>query len=119
MIQFRCWFCNRGFYKPEEQAGTKFECSSCQRRNKVPRQSGGSSKTRSLTDWLLETLIYGGACAVFAFGLSFVIITRVPFFRRDFTPVIVATLAGLAAGAVFGERAINWIGQKLRDRENE
>jgi hypothetical protein len=118
MIQFRCWFCNRAFLKPDEQAGKKFECG-CGRRAKVPKRSGGSSKTRSLTDWIVETLIYGGACAVFAFGLSFVTITRVPFFRRDFTPVLVATLVGLFAGALFGERAINYIGQKLRDHENE
>ena len=118
MIQFRCWFCNRGYWKPNEQAGNRFECG-CGRRARVPYRSGGSSKSRSLTDWLLETLIYGGACAVFAFGLSFVIVTRLPFFARDFTPVIFATLTGLVAGAVFGERALNWVGQKLRDRENE
>jgi hypothetical protein len=118
VINFRCWFCNRAYTKPDDLARKRFACG-CGRRVKVPKRSGGSSKTRSLTDWIVETLIYGGACAVFAFGLSFVIVARLPFFRRDFTPVIVGTLVGLVAGAIFGERAINYIGQKLRDRENE
>jgi hypothetical protein len=117
MISFRCWFCNRGFLKPSEQAGAKFECS-CGRRVRVPRHSGGSSKALSLTDWLLEALIYGGACALIGFALSIAIFARLPFVRRPIEIVIAFTLFGLAVGTIFGERGINWIGQKLRDREN-
>jgi hypothetical protein len=117
VIQFRCWFCNRAYLKPDEQAGAKFECA-CGRRAKVPKHSGGSSKTRSLTDWLLETLIYGGACALIGFVLSIMIFSRIPFVRRPSEIVIAMTLFGLMVGTLFGERGINWIGQQLRDREN-
>ena len=117
MIQFRCWFCNRAYYKPDEQAGTKFACG-CGRRVKVPYRSGGSSKTRTPTDWLLETLIYGGACALIGFVLSIAIFSRIPVFRRPVEVTVAVTVFGLLVGALFGERGINWIGQKLRDREN-
>ena len=117
MISFRCWFCNRAYAKPDEQAGTRFECG-CGRRAKVPKRSGASSKTRSLTDWLLEALIYGGACALIGFALSIAIFARLPFVRRPAEIVVACTLFGLVVGALFGERGINWIGQKLRDREN-
>ena len=109
MILFRCWFCNRSYAKPDEQAGARFQCT-CGRRVKVPRRAGGSSKTRSLTDWLLEALVYGGACALIGFALSIAIFARLPFVRR---PAEV-----IAAFTLFGERGINWLGQKLRDREN-
>jgi hypothetical protein len=117
MIQFRCWFCNRAYRKPDEEAGSKFECQ-CGRRAKVPRRSGGSSKTRSPLDWLLETLIYGGACALIGFVLSVMIFSRIPLLRRPSEVVVAMTLFGLFVGAAFGERGINWLGQHLRDREN-
>ncbi len=117
MISFRCWFCNRVYTKPDEQAGTRFECG-CGRRAKVPKRSSGSSKTRSLTDWLLESLIYGGAGALIGFGLSVAILSRLFIFRRPADIIVAVTLFGFAVGTLFGERGINWIGQKLRDREN-
>ena len=117
MIQFRCWFCNRAYVKPDEAAGARFACG-CGRRAKVPRWSGGSSKVRSLTDWLLETLIYGGAGALIGFVLSLAVFARVPLVRRPAEVTVALTAFGLLAGALFGERGINWIGQKLRDRES-
>lgn len=117
MISFRCWFCNRAFVKPDEQVGLRFECG-CGRRVKVPRRSGGSSKTFSPLDWLLEAVIYGGAGALIGFGLSVAILSRLFVFRRSTDIIIAVTVFGFAVGTVFGERGINWIGQKLRDREN-
>jgi hypothetical protein len=117
MIQFRCWFCNRGFYKPDETAGTKFECG-CGRRVKIPRKSGGSSKSHSLLDWLVESLVYGGAGALIGFVLSIAIFSRIPLVRKPTEVTLAFTAAGLLSGVLFGERGINWIGRKLRDREN-
>jgi hypothetical protein len=115
MIQFRCWFCNRAFLEAPELAGQRFRCS-CARLVKVPKRPGGWSKSRSLEDWVVETLVYGGLCATFAFALSFAVITRAALFRANFTPLIVATMTGLIAGALFGERALNYFGRKFRDR---
>ena len=117
MISFRCWFCNRAFVKPDEQARTRFECS-CGRRVKVPKRSGGSSKAFSPLDWLLEAVIYGGAGALVGFGLSVAILSRLFVFRRPAEVILAATAFGFVIGTLFGERGINWIGQKLRDREN-
>ena len=117
MIHFRCWYCKRAIVRPEEQAGSRFACS-CGRRAKVPRRSGGSSKVRSLTDWFVEALVYGGAGALVGFALSVAIFSRIPLFRRPIEVTIAMTAFGLLVGTLFGERGINWLGQKLRDREN-
>lgn len=117
MIQFRCWFCNRSYLKPNDQIGTRFECG-CGRRVRVPKRSGGWSKARSLRDWLIESLVYGGAGALIGFGLSVAIFARLPIVRRPSEVIAALTAFGLLAGVLFGERGINWIGQKLRDREN-
>jgi hypothetical protein len=117
VIQFRCWFCHRAYVRPDEQARTHFECS-CGRRAKVPKRSGGSSKVHSLLDWLVESAVYGGAGALIGFVLAIAIFSRIPLVRRPSEVTIAFTAFGLLAGALFGERGINWIGQKLRDREN-
>ncbi len=117
MILFRCWFCNRSYAKPDDQVGVRFACG-CGRRVKVPKRSGGPSKALSLTDWLLESLVYGGACGLIGFALSIAIFARLPFVRRPVEIVAAFTLFGFAVGTLFGERGVNWIGQKLRDREN-
>jgi hypothetical protein len=117
MIHFRCWFCNRTFLEPDEFVGRRFRCT-CGRRAKVPRRSGRSSKSRSFGEWLIESLVYGGLCATFACGLSFFVISRAAFFRGNFTPLVVATLSGFVGGALFGERALNYFGQKVRNRES-
>ncbi len=117
MIYFRCWYCNRAIVKPDELAGKRFACS-CGRRAKVPRRSGGSSKVRSLSDWLVESLVYGGAGALVGFMLSVMIFTRIPLVRRPIEVTIAMIAFGLVVGTLFGERGINWLGQKLRDREN-
>jgi hypothetical protein len=113
MIHFRCWFCNRAFVKEPERTGQRFLCS-CGRRAKVPKRPGGWSKSRSFEDWVVDTLVYGGLCATFALALSFTAIGRAVVLRGNFTPLIVAALTGLIAGALFGERALNYFGRKFR-----
>lgn len=117
MIQFRCWFCNRSYIKPDDAIGTRFVCG-CGRRARVPKRSNGSSKVRSLQDWLIESVVYGGAGALIGFVLSIAIFSRIPLVRRPSEITVALTAFGLLLGVLFGERGINWIGQKLRDREN-
>ncbi|AWM40267.1 hypothetical protein GobsT_12730 [Gemmata obscuriglobus] len=117
MIHFRCWFCNRAFVKPDEQVGARFECG-CGRRVKVPKRSGGASRSLSPLDRLLEALVYGGAGALIGFALSVAVLSRLVVFRRPAEVIAAATVLGFVTGTVFGERGINWLGQKLRDREN-
>lgn len=117
MISFRCWFCGRAYLKAEEQARSRLDCT-CGRRLKIPRRSGASSKAFSLSEWLVEALIYGGAGALVGFALSIAVLSRLWVFRRPSEVILVATAFGFVVGALFGERGINWIGQKLRDREN-
>jgi hypothetical protein len=66
----------------------------------------------------LEALVYGGVGALVGFTLSVMIFTRIPLFRRPIEVTLALTAFGLVVGTLFGERGINWIGQKLRDREN-
>ncbi len=116
MIQFRCWYCNRTHVRPDEHVGQRFACG-CGRRAKVPKRSGGSSKVRSPLDWVIESVVYGGTGALIGFVLAIAIFARIPLVRRPLEVTIALTVFGLLAGALFGERGINWLGQKLRDRE--
>jgi hypothetical protein len=117
MIHFRCWFCNRGFMMSPERAGGKFRCG-CGRSAKVPKRAYGSSKIILSGERLMEAVVYGLLCATFSLGLSFVAVSRAALFRANFTPLITVSLTGLIAGALFGERTLNYFGRKLRDREN-
>jgi hypothetical protein len=117
MILFHCWFCNRMFLEPPKRAGARFRCS-CGRRVKVPKRSGGSSKIVAGADRLIEALVYGALCAAFALGFSFSAVSRSALFRANFTPLLVVTGGGFLVGALFGERALNYFGRKVRDRES-
>jgi hypothetical protein len=117
MIHFRCWFCNRVFMTAPERAGERFRCK-CGHRAKVPRRSYGSSKIVAGGDRLVEALVYGGLCATMSVGLSFAAVSRAALLRENFNPLLVAGVGGFAAGALFGERALNYFGQKFRNRES-
>ncbi len=84
----------------------------------MPTRPNGSSKVRSPLDWLVEAVVYGGAGALLGFVLSVALFSRVPLVRRPTEVTVAMTAFGLLLGVLFGERGINWIGQKLRDREN-
>jgi hypothetical protein len=117
MIAFRCWYCRRGFTRPADQVGSRLWCS-CGSRLKIPRRTEGSSKPFAPLDWLIESLVYGGAGALIGFGLCIAIFSRLPFARRSTEIVLAVTLLGWLAGTIFGERGVNWMGQKMRDRES-
>lgn len=117
-IWFRCWYCNRGFTATADRVGAVMPCP-CGHRVRVPRRSGGNSRHRSVLDWLVEGLVYGGAGAAMGFGLGWVLLTqfqlvRVPGLRGLLLPAL--SVAGFLAGLFGGEPAINWMGRTLRDR---
>ena len=64
MIHFRCWYCGRNFAVAKARAGERLTCGSCQSRLRVPRASGGNSRSRSLVDFLVEAVVYGGGGAL-------------------------------------------------------
>jgi hypothetical protein len=116
MISFRCWYCNKSYAVSEKRVGERLSCS-CQRLLRVPRQSGGNSRARTLTDWLVEGLVYGGGGALLGFGLSIMIISRIWLPRRGWVVVASFTAVGFLAGLFGGEQGVNWVGRMIRERE--
>jgi|GEM_PF-2778380 len=119
MIEFRCWFCHRKYLVSEDKIGKRRICS-CGRRINVPRFDGGSSRARTLGEWLIEAIIYGGGlsllCMAVACGLG----------GRGFNPrlvnvyfVLVCGAVGFLAGALGGETVIDWVGRRIRKWEDD
>src|SRR5262249_18605859 len=119
LIYFRCWYCDRGFSMPPERAGEVLTCSSCRHRLRVPRTTGGNSRSRSLTDFIVEAVVYGGGGALLGFGAGLVPpcqsrVGLIPGRPRLF--ILGLTLTGFLIGLFGGERGINWLGRLLRER---
>jgi hypothetical protein len=121
MISFRCWFCNKAYAVKESRVGERIRCS-CGRPLRVPKRTGGNSRARTPSDWLIEGLVYGGGGAFLGFGLSLLLLmpvrgmaTLVQFWLL----VPTLTLLGFLVGLFGGEPAINWIGRIIRDREEK
>jgi hypothetical protein len=119
LIKFRCWYCNRRYSMSDERIGNRFTCS-CERELRVPKRSGGRCRVKSPVDWLVEAVVYGGGGALLGFGLSMLILSRWRGVAGlEWTGWLVAghTLFGFLIGALGGERAIDWLGRSIRDRE--
>jgi hypothetical protein len=126
MIQFRCWYCNKRYAKRDDQVGQQFTCS-CQSPLRVPRVSGGNCKVKTLADWGIEAVVYGGGGALLGLGLAVLILSRVRIgdrvvggasFHTAAAILVGLTLVGFLAGLFGGEPGINWLGQWIRNREN-
>ncbi len=123
MISFRCWYCNKAYRKPETQVGSTFNCS-CAHALRVPRRNGGSCRVKTLTDRLVEAIVYGGAGAAFGFVLTAMLASQflvvAPFGTRGWLRLLFVAggaLGGFLLGLFGGEAGINWIGRKIRERE--
>ncbi len=119
-IQFRCWYCHRAYSVPERRIGEELACG-CQRRLRVPKQSGGPCRVKTALDWVIEITVYGFGGALLGLGLGVLIASQLPRLAPTF-PYGWVAIAGLGVlgfliGAVGGERGINWIGRLIRDRE--
>src|SRR5258708_1521030 len=81
MIHFRCWYCNKHYSRPT--AGERIACN-CGHQLRVPRRNFGNSRTKTLGDWLVEALVYGGGGALLGLGAALIIgaiFVRIPFMR--------------------------------------
>jgi hypothetical protein len=119
MIRFRCWYCNRWYAKAREQIGQRFTCN-CKHTLKVPKRNGGSCRYRTPVDWLVQWLVCGGGGAFLGFLLALFLITQSPgrlFSNRMWMLLAGLPLAGLLIGLFGGERGIDWIGDRIRERE--
>jgi hypothetical protein len=119
MIQFRCWYCHRRYSVPESNVHQRLTCGGCKNVLRVPKRSGGNCRVKTLMDWAVETILYGGGGALLGFGLAVLILSqwRVPFFPERWILIPGLSLLGFLAGAFGGERGVIWIGHKIRDRE--
>jgi hypothetical protein len=120
MIRFRCWYCNRKYAVPECRAGQRITCN-CQHLLRLPKRSGGSCKVKTLTDWLIEAVVYGGGGAGLGFLLSLAILTRAYFItlRAELALIGVCTLIGFLAGTFGGESGVNLIGGMIRQHQDD
>src|SRR5436305_10403440 len=119
MISFRCWFCNKAYIVKDNRVGERIECS-CGRRLRVPKRTGGNSRARTASDWLIEGLVYGGGGAFLGFGLALLLLVPVRgmALMAQFVVLVPAlTVLGFLVGLFGGEPAINWIGRLIRDHQ--
>ncbi len=120
MIQFRCWYCNKAHAREEARVGERFACT-CKNTLRVPRRSGGNCRVKTLTDRVIEALVYGGGGGLLGCGLGVLIASlTVRAFRTpllSWAPIAGLTLVGFLIGLFGGERGINWIGRRIRDVE--
>lgn len=119
-IPFRCWYCNRRLSAGPDQVGQRRRCG-CGQAYRVPRRPGIAKRDRSVLDWIVEFIVYGGGGAFFGFliGLALSRFLIWPLRRGMARLVIIAVpmVGGFLIGALFGERGINWIGTHLRNWE--
>lgn len=121
MIQFRCWYCGKSYTVPEKRIGERIPCT-CKNTLRVPKRSGGNSRVKTLADWVVEAVVYGGGGGLLGLGLGVLItsqalrVIRAP--ALGWVLVAGLTLAGFLVGLLGGERGINWIGRMIRGREN-
>lgn len=118
MIQFRCWYCNRYFRRPDSETYTAVPCR-CGHTLRVPKRSWRSCKPWSFTNWLVCAVAYGGGCGLLGLCVGFLLALKAgPLALAH--PVGWALIAApaLVAGSIgvlFGERGVNWVGRFIRD----
>jgi hypothetical protein len=119
MINFRCWYCNRSYSVASGRARERLVCS-CGSRIRIPRESGGRSRDRSMVDWLVEALVYGGGGALLGGGLALIIVARFRYFTGlldRWIMVLSCAFVGFLAGLLGGEAGVNWVGRIIRREE--
>lgn len=118
MIIFRCWYCDKTYAVAPERIGTTLTCT-CKNLLRIPKRNHGRCRIRKPLDYTVETLVYGGGGGFLGFGLGLLIVARLPWFvyggRRRF--ILVCTLVGFCAGFFGGEAGVNWLGRRIRERE--
>lgn len=114
-IRFKCPGCGKTYLKTDDTVGERFVCK-CGDRLKVPKKNDGHAGAKRLTDRLIESSVYGVGGALLGLGLGFLIASR-PFVRGRKYIIAGCTVLGFVVCLLGGERAVVWIGQKIRERE--
>jgi hypothetical protein len=126
MIEFRCWYCNRRHTAPKSRVGERIVCG-CQYPLRVPKRSGGSCRVKTLVDWLVEIVVYGGAGGAVGFCVAAFGALPVHFHARPCSDVVLdlgwmsaaGFLGGVVIGLLRGEPAIDWLGRFRRRGEDQ
>ena len=117
MIQFRCWYCNKRFNLSEQRIGERITCT-CKNVLRVPKYDNGYCRVKTLVDWLVEGLVYGGCGAILGLGLALLLLRGFAIVYISWVIIPVLMLMGFLAGLFGGERGINWLGEMIRGQEN-
>lgn len=119
MIEYRCWYCNKNYLVSESRIGERKRCT-CSRWIKVPRYSGGSSRSRKFWEFVIEGTVYGGGLAIFCMMLA-VLLGRRAFGLSPayFWFIGGCGMFGFLAGLFGGERVIDWVGRRIRNWEED
>ncbi len=120
MIRFRCWKCHRKHAKLDEKIGKTFTCS-CESLLRIPKRDDGNCRVKTIADRVVEAVVCGGGGALLGFCLALFIVSR-SFFRDYYTTAYL--ISGLTIGCgligfLAGERGIDWIGERIRERERD
>jgi len=124
MIQFRCWYCRKLYSVANHRVGERLTCT-CTRPVRIPKYSGGSSRVRTIGDWLIEIVLCGGGGAFLGACLAVFILSRTTggavladvAVGWSLYVLVGLPLLGFVIGTFGGVRGIEWIGRKIRDRE--
>jgi hypothetical protein len=121
MAAWLSWLCQNGSLLTATD-------SSCSNELRVPRYSGGKCRIKTLADWAVEAVVYGGGGALLGGGLGLLLLSLMRFgyggagllfFEVAWILIAGLTAAGFLFGLLFGERGINWVGRLIRHVENE
>jgi hypothetical protein len=119
LIRFRCWKCRRKYAKAAAKIGTTFKCS-CDYLVRVPKKDGGNCRVKTVTDYVVEAVLCGGGGALLGFLISLVLVGRfLRFVRGGFWLIPGMTIACGLIGFFGGERAIDYLGDMLRENEKD
>src|SRR5262249_38282226 len=128
-IEFRCWYCNRKHSMSESKVGERFHCA-CRNELQVPWYSGGKCRVKTLADWAVEAVVYGGGGALLGGGFGLFLLMVLSYGLRGvafsildivWSWIIIGgpAILGFLIGLLFGERGINWIGRLIRGLEDD
>jgi hypothetical protein len=119
MIEFRCWYCNRRHRAPEARIGERRACN-CSHKLRVPKRSGGNCRVKTITDRLVEAVVYGGGGALLGLGLALVVLyclLRLALLEGGWVVLMGLPAAGFLIGFFGGEAGVRMLMGMYGDRD--